>query len=140
MAAGHGATRQWAFTVSQFRALLSDAGYSVKIVSPVDLPAALDSPNILVAVPSLESLPFESFTAIVAHTNAGGSLMASGGEPFRNPLYRTPDGRWLDFADYLQTVGIASAAGTLHSSADAHPISVQRAVHCRFRSPCAGGA
>ena len=87
---------QWVFTASQFSGLLSDAGYSVKIVSPVDLPAALDSPNILVAVPSLESLPFECFAAIVAHINAGGSLMASGGEPFRNPLYRTPDGRWLD--------------------------------------------
>ena len=96
---------QWVFTASQFSGLLSDAGYSVKIVSPVDLPAALDSPNILVAVPSLESLPFECFAAIVAHVNSGGSLMASGGEPFRNPLYRAPDGRWLDSAAYLQATG-----------------------------------
>ncbi len=140
MAAGPGARRQWAFTVSQFRALLNDAGYTVKIVSPVDLPAALDSPNILLAVPSLESLPFEAFTAIVAHTNAGGSLMASGGEPFRNPLYRTPDGRWLDSAAYLQRNRIASAAGTLHSPADTHDISRQRAVHCRYRRPCADPA
>ena len=98
-------TAQWAFTVSHLRALLTDAGYTVKTVSPLDLPAALDSPNILLAVPSLESLPFETFTAIVAHTTAGGSLMASGGEPFRKPLYRTPDGRWLDSAAYLQTIG-----------------------------------
>src|ERR1035438_5967657 len=31
-------TAQWAFAVSQFSGLLTDAGYSVKTVSPVDLP------------------------------------------------------------------------------------------------------
>jgi hypothetical protein len=84
----------------------------VKTVSPENLPSALDSPDILVAVPSLESLPFGSFTAIAAHVNAGGSLMASGGEPFRSPLYRAPDGRWLDFASYVQAVGSPPSQGS----------------------------
>src|ERR1039458_2615036 len=53
---------QWSFTVSQFRALLSDAGYSVTIVSPVDLPSVIPSQGPLVAVPSLASLPFATFT------------------------------------------------------------------------------
>jgi uncharacterized protein (TIGR03437 family) len=96
---------QWAFTASQFSGILSDAGYSVEVVSPVDLPTALGSPDILLAVPSLESLPFETFTAIIAHVSAGGGLMASGGEPFRNTLYRTPDGRWLNSDAYVQAVG-----------------------------------
>ena len=103
---------QWAFAASQFSGLLVDAGYSVKTVSPENLPSALDSPDILVAVPSLESLPFGSFTAIAAHVNAGGSLMASGGEPFRSPLYRAPDGRWLDFASYVQAVGSPPSQGS----------------------------
>src|SRR5258708_32103994 len=106
---------QWAFTTSQFGGLLSDAGYSVKIVAPEDLPSALNSPDILVAVPSLESLPFESFTAITAHVNAGGSLIASGGEPFRNPLYRAPEGRWLDSASYNQAVGSPPSQGPFTS-------------------------
>jgi len=96
---------QWPFTVAQFSGLLSDAGYSVTIVSPANLSSALNSPDILVAVPSLESLPFDAFTAIAAHVNAGGSLMASGGEPFRDALYLAPNGQWLDSAAYLQAVG-----------------------------------
>src|ERR1035441_8016833 len=44
--------------------------------------------------------------------NSGGSLIASGGEPFRNPLYRTPDGRWLDLAAYLQAVGSPPPQGS----------------------------
>ena len=102
---------RWTFAVSQFSGLLSDAGYSVKVVSPGDVPAALDNPDILVAVPSLESLPFECLAAVVKHINGGGSLMASGGEPFRNPLYLTPDGRWLDATAYLQAVGSPPAQG-----------------------------
>jgi len=39
--------------------------------------------------------------------------MASGGEPFRDPLYLSPDGTWLDFAAYLQTVGSAPPQGLL---------------------------
>src|ERR1039458_10217711 len=72
---------RWAFTVSQFSGLLTDAGYSVTTVSPVDLPSALGSPDILLVIPSLESLPFDAFTAIAAHVGTGGGLMASGGEP-----------------------------------------------------------
>jgi len=103
---------QWAFTVSQFSGLLSDAGYSVKVVSPIDLPGSLDSPNILLAVPSLVSLPFDCFNAIVTHVNNGGMLIASGGEPFLDPLYLTPDGQWLDAAAYLQAVGTPPPQGS----------------------------
>jgi hypothetical protein len=106
---------QWAFAASQFSGLLRDAGYSAKTVSPENLPSALDNPDILLAVPSLESLPFECFTAIAAHVNAGGSLMATGGEPFRSPLYRAPDGRWLDSSSYVQTVGSPPPQGPFTS-------------------------
>lgn len=96
---------QWAFTVSQFSGLLNDAGYSVTTVSPVDLPSALSSPGILLAVPSLASLPFATFTAVTTYLAAAGSLMASGGQPFSDALYLTPNGQWLDYNAYLQAVG-----------------------------------
>lgn len=96
---------QWAFTVPQFTALLTDAGYSVQTVSPADLPSALGDPNIFLAVPSLASLPFDTFTAIAAHVAAGGGLMASGGQSFVDPLYLTADGQWLDAAVYQQATG-----------------------------------
>jgi hypothetical protein len=85
---------QWTLAATEFSRLLADAGYSVTTVSPADLPAALGSPDILVAVPSLESLPVDTFRAVVAHQAGGGNLMASGGEPFRNPLAGStpPDG------------------------------------------------
>jgi uncharacterized protein (TIGR03437 family) len=95
------------FTVSQFRALLNDAGYTVKTVLPTDLPAASGGSDVLLAVPSIESLPYDTFEAIRVHVQAGGGLMASGGEPFRNPLFLAPDGRWLDAATYQQVVGSA---------------------------------
>ena len=102
---------QWSFTVSQFSALLTDAGYSVTTVSPVDLPSVIPSRGTLVAVPSLESLPFAAFTAIAAHVVAAGSLMASGGPPFSDALYLTPGGQWLDSAAYIQTVGSSPPEG-----------------------------
>ena len=112
----------------------------MKIVSPVDLPAALDSPNILLAVPSLESLPFECFTAIAAHINTGGSLMASGGEPFRNPLYRTPDGHWLDSAAYLQAVGSPPPQGPFTPPPIPTISPSKEQYTASFRGPRAGGA
>ena len=106
---------RWASTVTEFSRLLSDAGYSVTTVSPVDLPSALGAPEILLAVPSLESLPFDTFKAVVAHLTAGGSLMASGGEPFRDALYPMPDGKWLDFAAYAQAVGPPPPEGPFYT-------------------------
>jgi uncharacterized protein (TIGR03437 family) len=102
---------QWAFTVSQFSGLLTDAGYSVKTVAPQDLPSALSNPNTLLAIPSLESLPFDTFTAIATFVNSGGGLMASGGAPFSDPLYLAPNGQYLDAAAYLQAVGSAPPQG-----------------------------
>jgi hypothetical protein len=102
---------QWAFTVSQFSGLLTDAGYSVQTVSPADLASALGDPDIFLAVPSLESLPFDTLRAIAAHVTAGGALLASGGQPFRDPLYLTPDGQWLDAAAYQQSTGSSPPQG-----------------------------
>lgn len=96
---------RWTFAVSQFSGLLQDAGYSVKVVAPPDLASALDGPDILLAVPSLETLPIDAFLAIANHVGSGGGLMASGGEPFRDPLYLTASGQWLDSAAYQQAVG-----------------------------------
>jgi hypothetical protein len=96
---------QWTFTVSQFSGLLSDAGYSVTTVAPGDLAAKADGPNVLLAIPSLESLPFDTYNAVIAHVSGGGSLMASGGQPFRDALYLTPGGTWLDYPAYVQAAG-----------------------------------
>jgi len=65
--------------VTEFSGLLRDAGYSVATVSPLDLPSAVPARGTLLAVPSLESLPLDTFTAVVAHLGAGGSLMAGDG-------------------------------------------------------------
>ena len=102
---------QWSFTVAQFSALLTDAGYSVTVVSPADLASALSSSTSLLAVPSLESLPVDVCNAIAPFVNAGGTLMASGGQPFRDPLYLTPGGQWLDYAAYSSSVGSAPSQG-----------------------------
>ncbi len=102
---------RWAFTAAQFRQLLSDAGYTVSTISPVDLATATGGHDVLLAVPSLESLPFATFKAIFKQLDAGGSLMASGGEPFRDPLYLAPSGQWLDAAAYQNAVGAPPPEG-----------------------------
>src|SRR6201999_3461341 len=43
--------------------------------------------------------------------NKGGMLMASGGEPFSDPLYLAPDGQWLDAAAYQQAIGTSPPQG-----------------------------
>ncbi len=97
---------QWAFAVTQFSSLLSDAGYTVTTVSPVDLSSTpLTDPSVMLAVPSLASLPVDTFNAIDAFVNIGGNLMASGGPPFSDPLYLTSGGVWLDAAAFQQTAG-----------------------------------
>ena len=101
----------WTSAVSQLSGLLADAGYSVQTVAPQDLQSALSNPNTLLAIPSLQSLPFDTFTAIAAFVNSGGGLMASGGAPFSDALYLTPDGQYLDTAAYLQVVGSAPPQG-----------------------------
>lgn len=104
---------RWIFTVSQFSSILSDAGYTVNTVVPTDIPSAIASPNVLLAVPSLQSLPFDTLTAIIGFLQAGGSLLASGGEPFADPLYPAPNGNWLDAAAYQAAVGSPPPQGPL---------------------------
>jgi hypothetical protein len=96
---------QWNFTVAQFNSRLTDAGYTVTTVSPADVPSALAAGNMLLAVPSLQSLPFDTLNAIGNFVRSGGGIMASGGEPFQDPLYLAPNGSYLDAAAYQAAVG-----------------------------------
>jgi hypothetical protein len=109
--AGPWRTSTWSFAVTELAKVLTDAGYSLNMVSPVDLPSALSSTGGLVVVPSLETLPLDSFKAITSLLARGGSLMASGGEPFRAPLYLS-DGQWLDTATYQRMLGSAPPQGS----------------------------
>lgn len=95
----------WTFAAAQFSQILSDAGYSIKTVAPPDVPSAIGSPDELLAVPSLERLPFDTCTAIAKFLASGGALMATGGQPFQDPLYLGPNGQWLDAAAYQKAVG-----------------------------------
>ncbi len=83
-------------------------------LSPTDLTSAAASPNALLAVPSLESIPFGACQAVYAQLSAGGGIMASGGEPFRDPLYLTPGGQWLDSAAYQAALGTPPPQGPFH--------------------------
>jgi len=94
---------RWVLGVTEFNSLLADAGYAVATVSPAELNDA-PPPDVLLAVPSLESLPLPAFKAVAANSAVGGSLMASGGEPFRDPMYRSTDGRWVTKSAALQAV------------------------------------
>ena len=100
----------WNRGVNEFSSLLADAGYQVKTVSPANLASAGPTPDMLLAVPSLESLPLTAFKTIAAFVAAGGSLMASGGQPFRDPLYPAANGQWLDGAAILQTLAPVNTA------------------------------
>ncbi len=100
---------RWMFTVAQFDSILSDAGYTVTTVTPADLPPAIQpgsiATNVLLAVPSLQSLPFDTLTAISQFVSSGGSFLGSGGEPFQDPLYLAPNGSYLDATAYQAAVG-----------------------------------
>jgi hypothetical protein len=113
---------RWNLTATQFTSLLKDAGYTMTTIAPTDLPAALSgafSPgSALVAAPSLASLPFDTLSAIAQFGIFGGGIMASGGEPFSNPLYLASNGAWLDAADYRAAGG---SPGTLPQSASYLP-------------------
>ena len=93
---------RWTLAVAELTGLLTNAGYTVDSVSPAAFTSP-PAPDTLLAVPSLESLPLASYKAVAAFAAAGGSLMASGGEPFRSPLYLSADGQWLDRNSLLQT-------------------------------------
>lgn len=92
----------WQLAAQEFRSLLRDAGYEVRVVAPPRLASELSpSAKILVAAPSLERLPASAFKAIAAHTARGGSLLATGGEPFREPMHATPAGEWITVRESL---------------------------------------
>ncbi len=95
---------RWTLGVTQFTSLLTDAGYQINTVSPADLASAPPASDVLLAAPSLESLPLAAFKAVAAFLAAGGALMASGGEPFRDPLYPASNGSWIDQISLLQAL------------------------------------
>jgi hypothetical protein len=92
---------RWDLTVNQVGSLLKDAGYDISIVSPVDLSSPPPSDTLL-AVPSLQTLPLSCYKFVIAFLNAGGNLLASGGEPFRAPLYPSANGGWSDQQTLVQ--------------------------------------
>lgn len=58
---------RWISTVGQFTSILTDAGYTVTTVTPENLPSAIASGNVLLAVPSLQSLPFDTLNSIAKY-------------------------------------------------------------------------
>jgi hypothetical protein len=89
----------WIRAAAAFERLLTDAGYQVSRVSPVSL-----SPTTFIAVPSLERLPVSAFQTLAGHVDAGGHLLAAGGEPFRYPLFASAQGNWFTADELLASV------------------------------------
>ncbi|HVX67562.1 MAG TPA: hypothetical protein VHA11_13205, partial [Bryobacteraceae bacterium] len=94
---------RWQLGVSEFRSLLEEAGYQVRIISPADLAKQVSGTagRVAIAVPSLERLPISAFRAIAGRIQRGDILLASGGEAFREPLYRAPGGKWVALEELL---------------------------------------
>ena len=141
----------WQRASSQFQQLLQEAGYVVRVVPPPDLPKALESsPQALVAAPSLEILPLGAMRAIAAHVRRGGSLLATGGEPFRQPLYPQAGGAWkaaqelllhaprtviVDPAKNQLTWASVPAADACTNSVAASPDGVRNSLEVRIAKP-----
>lgn len=83
--------------------LARDAGYQIRLASPVDLKLdpALDG---LLLVDSLRRLPVSTMRAVVEWIEQGGDLYAGGAEPFADPLFKLPDGTWKTRDDALAAV------------------------------------
>jgi Beta-galactosidase len=96
--------QNWKIAAHEFQRLLRDAGYQVHVVAPTEL--SLLASDDLVAVPSLERLPLGAFKSIDKFVSLGGDLLATGGEPFREPLYRS-GGRWVSVSELLAAVKTA---------------------------------
>jgi hypothetical protein len=92
----------WQSATATFERLLREAGYRIRQVTPEELAGALKQDlHPLVAVPSLERLPLSTFRAVAAHVSGGGSLLAGGGEPFRQPMHESPEGKWITLQELL---------------------------------------
>lgn len=127
---------RWIYTAGQFTSLLQEAGYTVTTISPAEITYATVSGDALLAVPSLETLPFEAMAALARIGDLGGSLMASGGEPFRNPLYLAPNGAWVDAAAYEAATGSpAPRLGTFFAVPTLSPADQQYTTSSGERVP-----
>jgi hypothetical protein len=109
----------WRTAAQELRQLLADAGYEVRTVAPPQLTRETATQAALIAAPSLERLPRTAIQTIVsllgatparagggfpARTGAAGRLLATGGEPFRHPLYESAKGEWVSEDDFLAAV------------------------------------
>jgi len=91
----------WQLTASEFHRMLREAGYKVLPMSPERLAVEnVSGSDALLAIPSLERLPLGAFKAIASHAAMGGSILASGGQPFRQALYRDGAGSWYGRDDF----------------------------------------
>lgn len=99
---GPWADEAWSRDSAALRALLDEAGYQVLPAGSADLPGILDGNQVsLVAAPSLHSLPEPVLVAVASFIERGGDLLASGDEPFAQPLRRGRDGAWKPRAEAL---------------------------------------
>jgi hypothetical protein len=95
----------WGRTAHEFGQLLREAGYRVRTVAPARLAEELQpGEDALIAAPSLEKLPAGSARKIAEFVVGGGDLLASGGEPFRQLLYRDEEGQWRTERELLAIV------------------------------------
>ena len=92
----------WRDSAAAMRGMLQDAAYRIRVCSPADISQASMFPrDVLVVAPSLERLPVDAARAIVAHVAEGGSLIATGRQPFQEVLHPAPAGQWFTTAEML---------------------------------------
>lgn len=102
---------RWRAAAASLRSLAGEAGYRVTEVPAEDLAARLAGGGLgLVLTPSLELLPAAAMQAVADFVAQGGDLLATGGEPFKAPLYRGEDGRWVSRDELLASVEPESTA------------------------------
>ncbi len=94
-------TAAWKANATALAALLKEAGREARPVQPEALIEALKDPAVgLVAAPDLTLLPRASAEALIAFIEAGGDLLATGGEPFAGVVY-LQEKKWVDWATLL---------------------------------------
>lgn len=127
-------TAAWKANAKALGELLQEAGSEAKPVKPEALPAALASPDVaLVAAPDLALLPRQTADALVAFIEAGGDLLATGGEPFGRVLY-LQDKQWVSLATLLdateprQTILIPALARGVQRSTN-QPVPAPRIAY-----------
>ncbi|MBI2297331.1 MAG: beta-galactosidase [Armatimonadetes bacterium] len=97
--------RPWKLGAEQMGKLAGEAGYQVATVAPEQLAAALSGGKAgLLIAPSLEMLPEPAARALADYLRAGGRLLASGGEAFRQVLFADENGAWVPREQLFRSV------------------------------------